>query len=163
MRQAIEWQQYKAGGYVVAVPAAYTSCECPSCTCTDKRNRPRQALFRCISCGYENNADIVGHDQREEEGPDRIRAHTIKAHAREVSAGAVVPFARKLRLPTARNQPLGVAQATPKESSDFNQGRTSIRLSLFSSPLCKRSLFWHNCRRSSGFLSVYRDLRVDQT
>ena len=56
MRQAIEWQQYKAGGYVVAVSAAYTSCECQSCTCTDKRNRPRQrnpAGIPCIHTGEE--------------------------------------------------------------------------------------------------------------
>ena len=85
MRQAIEWQQYKAGGYVVAVPAAYTSCECPSCTCTDKRNRPRQAQFRCIGCGYENNADIVGAINVRRKGRTGPSAHDKKRIAREVS------------------------------------------------------------------------------
>lgn len=126
MRQAIEWQQYKAGGHVVAVPAAYTSCECPSCTCTDKRNRPRQALFRCISCGYENNADIVGAINVRRKGRTGPSAHDKKRIAREVSAGASVPFARNSGA-NSENQPLGVAQATPKESSDFNQGRTSSK------------------------------------
>ena len=60
LRQAIEWQQFKNGGYLVAVEPTYTSRECPACGCTDKKNRPRQALFQCICCGYENNADIVG-------------------------------------------------------------------------------------------------------
>ena len=108
MRQAIEWQQYKAGGYVVAVPAAYTSCECPSCTCTDKRNRPRQAQFRCIGCGYENNADIVGAINVRRKGRTGSSAHDQKRIAREVSAGAVVPFARNSGA-NSENQPLGVA------------------------------------------------------
>ncbi len=108
MRQAIEWQQYKAGGYVVAVPAAYTSCECPSCTCTDKRNRPRQAQFRCIGCGYENNADIVGAINVRRKGRTGPSAHDKKRIAREVSAGADVPFARNSGA-NSENQPLGVA------------------------------------------------------
>ena len=105
MRQAIEWQQYKAGGYVVAVPAAYTSCECPSCTW---RNRPRQAQFRCIGCGYENNADIVGAINVRRKGRTGPSAHDKKRIAREVSAGAVVPFARNFGA-NSENQPLGVA------------------------------------------------------
>ena len=108
MRQAIEWQQYKAGGYVVAVPADYTSCECPACTCTDKRNRPRQALFRCIGCGYENNADIVGAINVRRKGRTGPSAHDKKRIAREVSAGASVPFARNSSA-NSENQPLGVA------------------------------------------------------
>ena len=105
---AAHWQQYKAGGYVVAVPAAYTSCECPSCTCTDKRNRPRQAQFRCIGCGYENNADIVGAINVRRKGRTGPSAHDQKRIAREVSAGAVVPFARNSGA-NSENQPLGGA------------------------------------------------------
>lgn len=108
MRQAFEWQQYKVGGYVIAVPAAYTSCECPSCTCTDKRNRPRQAQFRCIGCGYENNADIVGAINVRRKGRTGPSAHDKKRIAREVSAGAAVPFARNSGA-NSENQPLGVA------------------------------------------------------
>ncbi|MGH2352513.1 MAG: zinc ribbon domain-containing protein, partial [Chloroflexota bacterium] len=35
----------------------YTSQTCPACGCVDKRNRPTQAKFRCISCGLAGSAD----------------------------------------------------------------------------------------------------------
>lgn len=43
-----------------SVPAYYTSIDCPSCGLRDKRNRVNQSDFRCVSCGYTNNADYVG-------------------------------------------------------------------------------------------------------
>ena len=55
--------QYKAvwkGGSVHFVPPAYTSQTCPHCGHVAKENRPTQALFHCVSCHYENNADVVG-------------------------------------------------------------------------------------------------------
>ena len=94
LRQAIEWQQFKNGGFVVAVDPAYTSRECPACGCTDKKNRPRQALFQCICCGYENNADIVGAINVRRKGRTGPSAHDQKRIAREVSSQALVPFAR---------------------------------------------------------------------
>ena len=60
LSQAVDWQLTKAGGILEKVPPAYTSCTCPVCGCCDKRSRPKQAVFHCISCGYTNNADIVG-------------------------------------------------------------------------------------------------------
>ena len=60
LREAVEWQLTKAGGVLEKVPPAYTSCMCPVCGCCDKRNRPKQAVFRCIACGHTENADIVG-------------------------------------------------------------------------------------------------------
>ena len=94
LRQAIEWQQFKNGGYLVAVEPAYTSRECPACGCTDKKNRPRQALFQCICCGYENNADIVGAINVRRKGRTGPSAHDQKRIAREVSSQGLVPFAR---------------------------------------------------------------------
>ena len=41
------------------VSPEYTSQSCPVCGHTEKANR-RGLLFRCISCGYEDNADRVG-------------------------------------------------------------------------------------------------------
>ncbi len=48
------------GGVLLAVPPHNTSRTCPSCAYVSKANRVTQALFLCVSCGYENNADVVG-------------------------------------------------------------------------------------------------------
>ena len=49
------------GGVFLKVPAYYTSLTCPVPTCQniDKKNRKTQALFKCVACGYEDNADLV--------------------------------------------------------------------------------------------------------
>ncbi len=41
------------------VPANYTSRTCPKCGFQDRENRNGEH-FRCLQCGYENDADIVG-------------------------------------------------------------------------------------------------------
>ena len=40
-----------------SVPAYNTSITCPSCSHIDKGNRLSQSVFKCLSCGYEGNAD----------------------------------------------------------------------------------------------------------
>jgi transposase len=40
------------------VPAHYNSQTCSSCGSIDKLNRVSQSLFRCLSCGFSDNADI---------------------------------------------------------------------------------------------------------
>lgn len=55
--------QYKLdwnGGVLIAVPAKNTSRTCPRCRCISAENRQTQAQFVCVTCGYENNADLVG-------------------------------------------------------------------------------------------------------
>jgi len=37
-----------------------TSRTCPCCGHVSKDNRRTQALFHCVACSYENNADLVG-------------------------------------------------------------------------------------------------------
>jgi putative transposase len=49
----------ESGISVVQVPPDYTSQRCPRCGTIDKNNRRSQALFRCINCGYQHNADFV--------------------------------------------------------------------------------------------------------
>ena len=46
------------GGRLVLVPAAYTSQACHKCGHVAKENRDSQAVFRCVECGYEANADV---------------------------------------------------------------------------------------------------------
>lgn len=55
-----EYIKYKArlaGVPVVFVDPRYTSQACSKCGCIDKRNRPNQNTFLCVSCGYAANAD----------------------------------------------------------------------------------------------------------
>lgn len=61
LRQAIEWQLLKMGGVVIPVDPRGTSITCPHCQTRDKRNRPTQAIFKCVneSCGFKANADVV--------------------------------------------------------------------------------------------------------
>lgn len=44
---------------VVLVPPDHTSQRCPRCGTIDRYNRRSQALFRCVACGYQDNADFV--------------------------------------------------------------------------------------------------------
>lgn len=46
------------GGRLVLVPAAYTSQACHKCGHVAKENRESQAVFKCVKCGYEANADV---------------------------------------------------------------------------------------------------------
>ena len=46
------------GGRLVIVPAAYTSQTCHKCGHVAKENRESQAVFHCVKCGYEANADV---------------------------------------------------------------------------------------------------------
>ncbi len=46
------------GGKVVKVDPRHTSVTCSECGSRDKGNRESQAKFLCISCGYEDHADI---------------------------------------------------------------------------------------------------------
>ena len=57
----MEYKMAWAGGIFLKVPAYYTSLTCPKENCghIDKKNRKTQALFKCVACGYEDNADLV--------------------------------------------------------------------------------------------------------
>jgi putative transposase len=61
-RRQLEYKIAWNGGMVIAVPAQYTSQTCPNVLCghIGKENRKTQAQFKCVSCGYENHADLVG-------------------------------------------------------------------------------------------------------
>ncbi|MCI0438419.1 MAG: transposase, partial [Chloroflexi bacterium] len=32
---------------------------CPECGLIDKQNRPTQAVFRCVGCGFSGHADAI--------------------------------------------------------------------------------------------------------
>jgi putative transposase len=58
-RRMLEYKQLWRGGAVLAVNPRYTSQTCPECGYISKENRPQQALFSCVACGYTYHADIV--------------------------------------------------------------------------------------------------------
>jgi len=56
-RRQLSYKLDWAGGELIAIPAQYTSQTCSGCGHTAKDNRKSQALFCCVSCGFEDNAD----------------------------------------------------------------------------------------------------------
>ncbi len=74
-RRILEWQVFKAGGYVDAVAPQYTSQTCPHCGHVASENRPTQALFCCVKCGLTSNADVVAAEnilRKSRAGSDRL-------------------------------------------------------------------------------------------
>ncbi len=53
----LEYKMSWSGGKVLYVDAKYTSQKCNICGHISKENRRSQALFSCIKCDYEANAD----------------------------------------------------------------------------------------------------------
>jgi IS605 OrfB family transposase len=59
LQALISYKAQAEGIAVVFVDPRNTSRTCPSCGCIDKRNRPNQATFSCISCEFSGLADRV--------------------------------------------------------------------------------------------------------
>jgi putative transposase len=59
-RRQLQYKLSWKGAMLVAVPPHHTSLTCPECDRVEVENRPTQARFRCVGCGYENHADVVG-------------------------------------------------------------------------------------------------------
>jgi putative transposase len=49
----------EAGRRIVALDPRFTSQTCPCCGYKDAANRPSQAEFKCLDCGFEANADFI--------------------------------------------------------------------------------------------------------
>ena len=87
-RRQLEYKLAWVGGWLVKVPPQNTSRTCPKCGCIAKDNRKTQAAFRCVECGFKENADHVGAINIKRAGHARF--------ACEVS-GAVMPPAAGTR------------------------------------------------------------------
>ena len=59
-KRQLDYKLLWNGGFLFTVPPQNTSRSCPNCGHTAKENRKTQAEFKCVQCGYENNADVVG-------------------------------------------------------------------------------------------------------
>lgn len=58
LRDFLTYKAKRAGIPVLYVNAHYTSQACSCCGSIDKRNRPDQATFLCLACGYSQQADL---------------------------------------------------------------------------------------------------------
>ncbi|NRA83590.1 MAG: IS200/IS605 family element transposase accessory protein TnpB, partial [Gammaproteobacteria bacterium] len=59
-KDMLKYKQGWRGGDGLFVDPKYTCQTCPDCSHKSKDNRLTQAHFECVSCGYTNNADLVG-------------------------------------------------------------------------------------------------------
>jgi putative transposase len=59
LRSFITYKARMSGVRVIPVDPRNSSRTCPSCGCMDKRNRPCQARFSCVSCGCSGLADTI--------------------------------------------------------------------------------------------------------
>lgn len=59
-RRQLEYKLAWNGGWLISVPPRNTSRTCPDCGLISKENRKTQARFRCMECGFEEHADLVG-------------------------------------------------------------------------------------------------------
>ena len=57
LRSFVEYKSKRAGATVFFVDPRNTSQECPECGHVSKSNRPSQAVFQCVVCGYAAHAD----------------------------------------------------------------------------------------------------------
>jgi len=103
LRRQLDYKMTWSGGLLIAVPAHNTSRTCPDCGHIARENRRTQAEFHCVSCGYENHADVVGALNV------LARGHRVLA-CREVSSG----LGRK-----AKTEPASMKQEPAEETVRF--------------------------------------------
>ena len=59
-RRQLDYKLAWTGGQIIAVSPHHTSQDCPNCHHVTPDNRKTQARFRCVACGFEEHADVVG-------------------------------------------------------------------------------------------------------
>ncbi|KKL14297.1 hypothetical protein LCGC14_2517160, partial [marine sediment metagenome] len=57
----LDWKR----GQLIEVDYRYTSQRCSCCGHTAKGNRQSQAVFKCLACGHEENADVNDDEKLE--------------------------------------------------------------------------------------------------
>lgn len=90
----LAYKQGWRGGWLLKVPAANTSRRCPECDHVDVANRASQAVFRCVACGHEANADDVAAINIARAGHARLAC----GHTSPVGASAQEPAEARLGL-----------------------------------------------------------------
>ena len=85
-RRQLEYKLAWNGGMLVAVPPHNTSRTCPCCGHVSAENRKSQASFKCVQCGHEENADVVGAINVLERGHRLLACGKDVSHARPARA-----------------------------------------------------------------------------
>lgn len=58
LRSMLEYKMTRSGGKIEDVDPKHTSQMCSSCQHVDEKNRQSQSEFKCVKCGFEENADL---------------------------------------------------------------------------------------------------------
>jgi putative transposase len=82
-RRQLDYKLTWSGGWLIAVPPQNTSRTCPICRHVASENRKTQSEFRCIECGFEENADIVGAVNILREGLSRLACQANETARRQ--------------------------------------------------------------------------------
>ena len=82
-RRQLEYKLAWSGGLLIAVPPRNTSRTCPACRHVATENRQTQDEFRCVECGFEENADVVGAVNILREGLSRLACQANEATRRQ--------------------------------------------------------------------------------
>ncbi|MCG9084281.1 RNA-guided endonuclease InsQ/TnpB family protein [Laribacter hongkongensis] len=90
-RRQLDYKLGWQGGHLIAVPPHYTSQTCPACGHVSKLNRQTQARFRCVECGFEENADLVGAINVLRRGEALLKQGQDNARLACEVSGAVIP------------------------------------------------------------------------
>jgi len=72
-RRQLDYKLAWNGAHLIAVPPHPTSQTCPVCGHVSAENRQTQVRFACVTCGYENNADVVGAINIRARGMQQLR------------------------------------------------------------------------------------------
>ena len=85
LQTKIEYKAQEVGIKVVYIKPRYTSKRCSKCGYIDSDNRKTQAVFKCLKCGFEENADYNASQNIGIKNIDKIIDET-----KEISCGSDV-------------------------------------------------------------------------
>ncbi len=91
-RRQLDYKLAWNGGWLVAIAPHNTSRTCPACGHVSADNRPSQARFACVECGFEEHADVVGAINILSRGMQKLRDEgqdMADASVRHVSAARI--------------------------------------------------------------------------
>ena len=82
-RRQLDYKLVWSGGWLIAVPPQNTSRTCPVCRHVGSENRKTQTEFRCVECGFNENADVVGAVNILREGLSRLACQANETARRQ--------------------------------------------------------------------------------
>ena len=82
-RRQLDYKLVWSGGWLIAVPPQNTSRTCPVCRHVASENRKTQTEFRCVECGFDENADVVGAVNVLREGLSRLACQANETARRQ--------------------------------------------------------------------------------